>query len=146
MKGGIQHDEAVSSVVGEMIMVALVIILVALFTTSAFSLIPGGREASVDVVMKGESGGTPAVGDTRVIFWHKGGDWVEEKDLTVVVIGKDGKREPSDTLCLYDHADNGVAAFDLGGRLVADLRSPLKAGDTVRLVTPKNVVYSGVIL
>jgi len=143
MKDRIQQDEAVSSVVGEMIMVALVIILVALFATSAFSLIPGGREPSIDVVMKNGSGGPPSAGDTTVIFWHKGGDWVEEMNLEVIVVGKDGKREPSDTVCLYDHAGNGVAAFDLGGRLKADLRSPIKTGDTVRLVTQKNVVYSG---
>jgi FlaG/FlaF family flagellin (archaellin) len=145
MKGRIQHDEAVSSVIGEMIMIVLVIILVALFATSAFSLIPGGREPSVDVVMKNGSGGTPSAGDTTVIFWHKGGDWVEKKDLAVVVVGKDGGREPSDTLCLYGHAGTETVAFDLGGRLKADLRSPLRAGDTVRLVTQKNVVYSGEI-
>lgn len=154
-KGRIQHDEAVSSVVGEMIMIALVVILVALFATSAFSLIPGGREASVDVVMKNATGSTPAPDDTTVIFWHKGGDWVEDKDLTVVVIGKDGSRNEYDfknaAFCLYDPTgDSETKAFDLGGYLVIDLvkidplapRS-LREGDIVRLVTPKNVIFSG---
>lgn len=147
-KGRIQHDEAVSSVVGEMIMIALVVILVALFATSAFSLIPGGREASVDVVMKNATGSTPAPGDTTVIFWHKGGDWVEDKDLTVIVI-RDNVR-----VAEYSHADFDLygadpadvepkGTFDLGGRLEIELPGELQSGDTIRLVTPKNVIFSG---
>ncbi|MDD3112292.1 MAG: type IV pilin N-terminal domain-containing protein [Methanofollis liminatans] len=149
MNGERQRDEAVSSVMGEMIMIALVIILVALFATSAFSLIPGGRETSVDVVMKNGLDGTPVEGDTMVIFWHKGGDWVEDKDLTVVVIGEDGGRKEYDSknpaFCLYDHAGgSGTKAFDLGGRLeVTPLDPSLKKGDIVRLITQKNVIYSG---
>mgnify|MGYP001003492694 CR=1 FL=1 len=136
-----RNDEAVSSVVGEMIMITLVIILVALFATSAFSLVPGGREASVDVVMKNVSG------DITVVFWHKGGDWVEMKDLTVLVIrAEDGRREE---YCpdVFDHEGSPVKAFDLGGCLIVQLGTgnPLECGDMVRLVTPKTVIYSGEI-
>ncbi len=139
-----QHDDdAVSSVVGEMIMVALVIILVALFATSAFSLVPGGREASVDVVMKNTSDGT------TLFFWHKGGDWVEGKDLTVVVINKSSREEyrPKEDLDegVFDHQGNSVEAFDLGGYLKVTISPPLEGGEIVRLVTPKNVIYSGEI-
>lgn len=142
MNDRIHYDEAVSSVVGEMIMIALVIILVALFATSAFSLIPGGREASVEIAMTNESG------DSTVIFWHKGGDWVEKKDLTVIILGKDRTRDEytDQDFSLYDHADNRTGAFDLGGRLEVALDRPLDGGnDTVRLMTQKNVVYSGEI-
>jgi len=136
-----RNDEAVSSVVGEMIMISLVIILVALFATSAFSLVPGGREASVDVVMKNVSG------DTMVVFWHKGGDWVEGKDLTVLIIDKDGKRDEYRPKDIRDHQGKIVKAFDLGGYLEVDLGigNHLEGGDIVRLVTPKTVIYSGVI-
>ncbi|MGB4049420.1 MAG: type IV pilin N-terminal domain-containing protein [Candidatus Methanoculleus thermohydrogenotrophicum] len=134
-----QHDDAVSSVVGEMIMIVLVIILVALFATSAFSLVPGGREASVDVVMKNESE------DTMVVFWHKGGDWVEKKDLTVLVINKSGNRKEYRPEGVFDHQDNSVEAFDLGGYLNVTIDPSLGEGDIVRLVTPKNVIYSGVV-
>jgi len=151
-KGRIQHDEAVSSVVGEMIMIALVVILVALFATSAFSLIPGGREASVDVAMKNKLGGPVVEGDGAVIFWHRGGDWVEDKDLTVIVI-RDNAR-----VAEYSHADFDLygadpanvdpkEAFDLGGRLEIVPEDKLPGGllsrDTIRLVTPKNVIFSG---
>ncbi|QSZ66201.1 type IV pilin [Methanofollis aquaemaris] len=136
------YDDAVSSVVGEMIMIVLVIILVALFATSAFSLIPGGREASVDIAMTNESG------DSTVIIWHKGGDWVEKNDLKVVILGEDGSRDEytGPDFDLYDHNGDPTGAFDLGGRLEVDLDRPLKGGkDTVRLVTQTNVVYSGEI-
>jgi len=131
-----QNDEAVSSVVGEMIMITLVIMLVALFATSAFSLVPGGREPSVDVAMVNKSG------DTTVVFWHKGGDWVEGKDLAVVVINESGRNEyhPED---VFDHQNKSVKAFDLGGCLNVTINSPLEERDIVRLVTPKTVIYSG---
>ncbi len=156
-----RNDEAVSSVVGEMIMITLVIILVALFATSAFSLVPGGREPSVDVAMVNKSG------DTTVIFWHKGGDWVEGKDLTVIVLRKkDGEREEyterdEDAFFLYgyegvlsgdvfneDRDNSCVRSFDLGGCLKVVLSTDssdnaLVCGDIVRLVTPKTVIYSG---
>lgn len=135
-----QNDEAVSSVVGEMIMITLVIMLVALFATSAFSLVPGGREPSVDVAMVNKSG------DTTVVFWHKGGDWVEGKDLTVIVIiNESGKRKEYHPNGIFDHQDNSVRAFDLGGYLNVTLDSKLEARDIVRLVTPKTVIYSGEI-
>ena len=143
-----QHDEAVSSVVGEMIMIALVIILVALFATSAFALIPGGREVSVDVVMKNANGTSVVENDTVVIFWHKGGDWVENKSLTVVVVGENGKRKEYShrDFVLYSPTNNETVAFDLGGHLNVTLDDPgVKAGDIVRLVTPKTVIYSGAI-
>ncbi|WP_298670119.1 type IV pilin N-terminal domain-containing protein [uncultured Methanofollis sp.] len=136
-----EYDEAVSSVVGEMIMIVLVIILVALFATSVFSLIPGGRDASVEVAM------TNVSDDSTVVFWHKGGDWVEKKDLTVVILreGQDRKEYTSPDVSLYDHNGDPTGAFDLGGRLEVAPDRPLKGGDIVRLVTQKNVVYSGEI-
>ncbi|MFW5638038.1 MAG: type IV pilin N-terminal domain-containing protein [Methanoculleus sp.] len=135
-----QQDDAISSVVGEMIMITLVIILVALFATSAFSMIPGGREVSVDVVMKNVSG------DTTVVFWHKGGDWVEGKDLVVVVIDEEGKRTEYIKFSLFGADEESKDTFDLGGCLVVkDVKPALGGGDIVRLVTQKTVIYSGVI-
>lgn len=140
MADKIQHEEAVSSVVGEMIMMVLVIILVSLFAASAFSLLPGDREVSVDVAMKNVSG------DSTIIFWHKGGDWVEKKNLEVVVIGDDRSRQEYTTFDLYDEAGNLTSTFDLGGYLKVKLKKSLQINDTLRLVTTKNVIYSGEIL
>lgn len=125
------HEEAVSSVVGEMVLLALAIILVALFAASAFSLLPGGRDDVVDVVMTNTT-------DT-VTFWHKGGDWVEKDDLEVVIIGRDRSKETISSFTL----DPDTRVFDLGSSLTVE--TSLKKGDVVRLVTGHNVVFAGVI-
>jgi len=81
-----------------------------------------------------------------VVFWHKGGDWVEKKDLTVLVINKSGNRKEYRPEGVFDHQDNSVEAFDLGGYAEChDRPIPSERGDIVRLVTPKNVIYSGVV-
>ena len=45
-------DNAITSVVGEMLILVLVIILVSLFATSAFNLLPGDRETVTTVSME----------------------------------------------------------------------------------------------
>ena len=47
-----KRDDAATSVVGEILLMALVIILVSLFAASAFDLLPGDRQSVVDVSMK----------------------------------------------------------------------------------------------
>ena len=46
-----KRDDAATSVVGEILLMALVIILVSLFAASAFDLLPGDRQSVVDVSM-----------------------------------------------------------------------------------------------
>jgi FlaG/FlaF family flagellin (archaellin) len=140
------HEEAVSSVVGEMVLLALAIILVALFAASAFNLLPGGREDVVEVSFLEYDRGT-----NTITLWHKGGDWVEKNDLTVVIISKEGRnrKEYGDaSIFLYNHNDEETGVFDLGGRLKVSLDDDFipGIGDTVRVFTPKNVIYSGEIL
>ena len=50
-KDNTESDDAVTSVVGEILLMALVIILVSLFAASAFDLLPGDRQSAVDVSM-----------------------------------------------------------------------------------------------
>ncbi|MBP2145328.1 hypothetical protein J2129_000782 [Methanofollis sp. W23] len=133
------YEEAVSSVVGEMVLMALVIILVALFATSAFHLLPGDREVAIDVLVNPTS--------DSVTFYHKGGDWVERDDLRVMVIPKDrterpktfGHGEPDGDFVLSPDTE----AFDLGSSLT--VTTPLNGGEIVRLATTRNVIYSEVI-
>lgn len=127
------HEEAVSSVVGEMVLMALVIILVALFSTSAFHLLPGDREETVAVMMNSTA--------DSVTLYHKGGDWVAKSDLRVIVIHGDRTKEEfrPEKFILSPDTD----AFDLGSTL--KVQTTLTKGDVVRLATKRNVVYSGVI-
>lgn len=59
-------DNAVTSVVGEILILVLVIILVSLFATFMFNLPPGDREMVTTISMENNT--------THLIFWHKGGD------------------------------------------------------------------------
>ncbi|QYZ80326.1 type IV pilin [Methanofollis formosanus] len=125
------HDEAVSSVVGEMVLMALVIILVALFSTSAFHLLPGDREDSVDVLMDNTT--------DSVTFYHKGGDWVEKRDLRVIVIDDDDLTRTefgAEAFLLSPDTE----AFDLGSNLT--MHTHLGGGEIVRLATKRNVICS----
>ena len=63
----------------------------------------------------------------------------------LVIRKEDRSRDEYTDFSLYDHASKTTNAFDLGGRLKVEIDPPLRKGDIVRLVTPKNVIYSGEI-
>ena len=72
-------------------------------------------------------------------LWHKGGDWVKKSDLKVVIIRDDHTTE---TISLSD--DNlEDDSFDLGDNIT--ITEHLAPGDIVRLISDKNVIYSGII-
>ncbi|MCQ2470391.1 MAG: type IV pilin N-terminal domain-containing protein, partial [Ruminococcus sp.] len=48
----LKKDDGVSSVVGEMLLLAIGVILVAVFATSLMGLLPSDRDDHVDVAMK----------------------------------------------------------------------------------------------
>lgn len=131
-------DSAVTSVVGEMLILVLVIILVSLFATSAFNLLPGDRETVTTVSLENNT--------THLIFWHKGGDWVDKNDLTITATPKEGgSRIPLTIDGVFDYAGKPVEVFDLGGNVTVKTEN-LTAGITyeIRVATPRNVIYAGV--
>ena len=135
-----RSDSAVTSVVGEMLILVLVIILVSLFATSAFHLLPGDRETVTTVSMQTNT-------TTHLIFWHKGGDWVDVRDLTITATPKAGGERillSRDVVEVSDYAGNPVDVFDLGGSAAVRTEN-LTAGTVyeIRVATPRNVVYAG---
>jgi FlaG/FlaF family flagellin (archaellin) len=133
---GSRNDPAVSSVVGEMIMVALVLLLIAIFSSSISSFLPVERYPSVTVMVTNDTLG-------NVTFWHKGGDWIRISDLkarvenstgTVVVPG------PSTAGKLVVFPDK--ATFDLGSNITV-YAGPIRGGESVRLVTSRAVLFTG---
>jgi len=130
-------DSAVTSVVGEMLILVLVIILVSLFAMSAFNLLPGDRETVTTVSLENNT--------THLIFWHKGGDWMEKKDLTITATPQGGGNRTLLTIDgVFDYAGNPVEVFDLGGNVTVLLPSDLKSGVyEIRVATPRNVIYAG---
>ncbi len=126
-----KHDcTAVSEVVGEMLMLSLVILLVAIFSASLSSYLPSDRDPTVTIKMTNTT--------ENITFWHKGGDWVKKSDITVVVMNQSGaERFGSDRFTLVPDTQ----AFDLGGTIT--IGYSVEGGEDVRLVTPRAVIYTG---
>jgi FlaG/FlaF family flagellin (archaellin) len=130
-----EKDDAVTSVVGEILLMALVIILVSLFAASAFDLLPGDRQSAVDVSMS-------INGDT-ISFWHMGGDWIEGSELSASLTESDGKKHILEKVSLRDCFGDEKLVFDLGGNYTVKLPTSLHAGTVnIRLTTSDSVLYA----
>ena len=128
------RDDAVSSVVGEMLLLTIALILTAVFAVSAFSFLPGDREDIVDVDVE--------ISGTTITFWHKGGDAVPKDQLTAAVY--DGVTPKTVTVTsLKNAAGTDTSVFDLGGYYTVSV-STLVSGDEIRLSTDRTIIYTGV--
>ena len=128
------RDDAVSSVVGEMLLLTIVLILTAVFAVSAFSFLPGDREDIVDVDAE--------ISDNTITFWHKGGDAVSKDQLTAAVY--DGVTPKTVTVSsLKNAAGDDTAVFDLGGYYTVSVTG-LTSRDEIRLSTDRTIIYTGV--
>ncbi|MDH7593872.1 MAG: type IV pilin N-terminal domain-containing protein [Methanomicrobiales archaeon] len=129
-------EDAVSEVVGEMILIAIVLILVSLVGISIYGLVPGEREPSVDVLFENTGG--------SVALHHKGGDAIPKGDLLLFI---EGDRFTHAEFAMYDQNDNELsdpdALFDLGCRIEMS-GLDLTGGERVQLATPRAVIFSGV--
>lgn len=125
------NDEAVSEVVGEMLMISLVLLLVAVFSVSLGNLLPTERAPTVNVMMDNTT--------ENITLYHKGGDWVQAKDLEVIVWNRTvGSR--SYRIGEFDLVPE-KEVFDIGSSITVNC---VVIGDeTVRLVMPRVVIFSG---
>lgn len=129
---------AVSEIVGEMMMITIVLILVAIFAANVGNLLPPPRDPTVTIVVEGEGGSIP--NHMNVILYHKGGDWIKESDLTVIISWGDKMRR-------FRSVDGSFqmqpekSVFDLGSRITISGIPTDNA--TVSLVTPRKVIFSG---
>ena len=135
------NNEAVSEIVGEMIMISLVLLLVAVFAVSLGNFLPAERAPTVTVMMDQT--------DNTITLYHKGGDWVQAKDLEVIVSsGSSSPRKyrnpPSDEL--FDAEEHFTLSpkkqvFDIGSSITVTCE--VTGDETVRLVMPRVVIFSG---
>ena len=134
-----KKDDAVSSVVGEMLLLAIGVILVAVFATSLMGLLPSDRDDHVDAAMDSD------VLNHTIMFYHKGGDAIKNEELRVMVYPEN---EVNPRICsvssLLDNAGENTAVFNLGCVLTADV-SGLTSKDQVRLMTEHTIIYTGVV-
>ena len=130
-----KRDDAATSGVGEILLMALVIILVSLFAASAFDLLPGDRQSVVDVSMSVNN-------DNTLSFWHKGGDWIAGEDLTVTLTEGNTKK-PLVEKSLKDWEGKEKVVFDLGGCYTVSLPDPVPTGEvSIRLTSSDSVLYA----
>ena len=132
-----KRDDAATSVVGEILLMALVIILVSLFAASAFDLLPGDRQSVVDVSMQ--------INDDKTLsFWHKGGDWIDGDDLKVTLTDESGQKHTLTATSLTDYQGVVKLVFDLGGCYTVGPYDSSLAGKTVniRLTSTDSVLYA----
>ena len=139
-----RKDDAVSGVVGEMLMLSVVVILAALFAIAAMSFLPGEREEVVDITADFSD---LHLGNT-IVFTHRGGDVIAGSDLKVQVYR--GLNPLSDTsFKIYEGATcsegegEEIQVFNLGDRIVLTAADSFISGDEIRITTEKSIIYSG---
>nr|WP_320160198.1 type IV pilin N-terminal domain-containing protein [uncultured Methanoregula sp.] len=127
-------DSGVSEVVGEMLMIALVIVLISVFSAVLFNFLPADRDPSISILMSNDQ--------QNITLWHKGGDWVKSDDLTVI-IGNETSR------ISFSHKNGGLTlvpdktVFDLGSNITVRMPADLEGNETVKLVTPHTMIFTG---
>ncbi|MFZ1897376.1 type IV pilin N-terminal domain-containing protein [Methanoregula sp.] len=146
-----RNSRAVSEVVGEMLMIGIVLILAAVFTSQLPNYLPSERSPSVTVMMSSnESAGT-------ITLWHKGGDWVKVSTLKVIVSNHTQTMNSEEVFTQTsnpsfafapDPAEPDSSVFDLGGSITVDPGIvspfiPLDGNVTIVLATDRAVLFSG---
>lgn len=134
-------EEAVSEIVGEMMMVTIVLILVAIFAANAGNLLPPPRDPSVDIIAERETGSI--ANHINITLYHKGGDWIQKKDIAVIVTwGENMSRFREDNESFRMQPEKAV--FDLGSQItLKDLDIPEAWRVKISLITPRKVIFSG---
>ncbi|MDD1727592.1 MAG: type IV pilin N-terminal domain-containing protein [Methanospirillum sp.] len=122
-----KRDSGVSSVIGEMLMIVLVLILVPVVTISLMNQLPEDRTPTVTIKMG------PINNTGYVAFYHKGGDWIRKENIQVF---RNGYKIDSTRLLLQN------LTFDLGDELGV---SELTRGDNISIIAKNAVIFSGVV-
>jgi len=117
-----ERDAAVSPVLSESLLIALVLILVPIVTISLMNQLPEDRVPTVTIKM------TP-LHDSSVQLYHKGGDWIRKEDIRIYV-------------------DNQIGNFSVKN-LTFDLGDPIPVYQVserseIRLIAKNSVVFTGV--
>ncbi len=143
-------EDALSPVVGEMLMIVLALLLVSIFSLSLAGLLPAGRGSTIDITHTEKNG--------NLVLWHKGGDWAEVSGLQILIIHDRNIRTITPGEGAFSRSDDagntcsGVSTdsrtFDLGDNICIDLKNvyptvTLEQGDVIRLVNAQNVIFSG---
>ena len=132
-----RENSAVSEIVGEMLMLAMVLVLLAVFSSSLSNYLPPPRDPSVTIRMSYD-------GSDTATLYHKGGDAIKTSDLTVIVEdnGSLKKFSPGNgvTVFQYQTGIQNPGLFDLGDRITV---TGVQEGDKLSIATSHAVIYNG---
>lgn len=117
-----KRDSAVSAVISETLMIALVLILVPMVTISLMNQLPEDRIPTVTIKM------SPFDGDSVTLF-HKGGDWIKPGAIRIT---RNGESVP---------VEYPYPVFDLGNNITV---SQVTEGDEICFIAGDAVLFSGV--
>jgi archaeal type IV pilus assembly protein PilA len=141
MHKNLDMSQAVSEVVGEMLMIGILLILAAVFTSQLPNYLPSERTPTVTIVMCNDT--------QNVTFWHKGGDWVKISSIRVIISNQSTSKTytSSDTLHFIS-SEPGSQSFDLGGNISIinwSDATPFAGDEKVVLATDRAVLFSGAV-
>ncbi|MBQ3719164.1 MAG: type IV pilin N-terminal domain-containing protein [Methanomicrobium sp.] len=128
--------EAISPVIGEMLMLTVVIILVALFAASTSSFIPADRDPTINVLV-----GDVSADNHNVTLWHKGGDVVPMSSMKVIIgNGKERKTFMDGNFVINGNTD--LRNFRPGDSMVVSTGDDIR-GEDITVVVGNTVVMYG---
>lgn len=134
------HSTAVSEVVGEMLMIAIVLIIIAVFSASLSDYLPSERSPTITIMMSNDTEG-------HITLWHKGGDWVRTDALKVIVYATNGMNTLTSTYTLKSSPPflpvPRTQSFDLNDNITVEYGQPLAGDEVVVLATDRAVIFSG---
>ena len=129
-----QREDAVSEVVGEMLMIGLAILIVGVFAAAVGNFLPFARDPSITIMMSNDTSG-------NITLWHKGGDAINRDDLSVIILYPNDTRQKI-TSTEFVMVPGNVSVFDLGSNITVYAGS-LTGNETVSLVTPHARIFTG---
>jgi archaeal type IV pilus assembly protein PilA len=130
-----RKEDAVSEIVGEMLMLTMVLIILAVFSSSLSNYLPPPRDPSVTI--------SKFYDGNNVTIYHKGGDPIKTVDLTIIV-------ENSTTMSRLTSKAGGFTVLNFMGEPTPglfDLGDKINvtgvAGDSrISIATSHAVIYS----
>ena len=129
-------NEAISPVIGEMLMLTVVIILVALFAASTSSFIPADRDPTMNVLV-----GEVSADNHNVTLWHKGGDVIPMSSMKVIIgNGKERKTFMDGNFVINGNTD--LRNFRPGDSMVVSTGEDIR-GEDITVVVGNTVVMYG---
>jgi archaeal type IV pilus assembly protein PilA len=125
-----RENDAVSEIVGEMLLLAIVLVLLAVFSSSLSNYLPSPRDPSVTIRMSSDN-------SPSVTLYHQGGDIVKKSDL-ILTVGNQKLEGKGFTVssCLNPPRDD---IFGLGDSITV----PAQPDNEITLATSRTVIFKG---